>query len=248
MKILSWNIYKNNRNIARAVEFLKQQDVDVICLQEFPARHLGLLKDMGLHMATCEEVLVHKDRRRPTSRAYSVIMSRFPLRNSAVVPHKKGYTDHHRKKDKYAYFRADSLYVDIHNSEGPFRIFNTHFKCMTGPYHRLSQFMEVTGALSHMHHNIICGDFNTFGKPWLNLFLWKWFGYQIQEIPINESKLLAEMLQIHGLKNPLESQVTFLKFPVQLDYILVPSYLSVKNKRAFMRLYGSDHFPLLLEI
>jgi len=248
MKILTWNVYKKNRRINRAIAFLKKQKADIICLQEFPAKHIDLLKKLDAHVAVCDEVLVYKNKRRRPVKLYSVIISRFPIKEQTIIAHKKRYEETRKIKDKYAYFQADSFYVDIDTNEGEFRIFNTHLKCVAGPNHRLAQFKEIVEHLSGERQNIICGDFNTFARPLVNILLWKLFGYKVQEIKINETKNLTALFEAHGLKNPLEKQVTFWKFPVQLDYILVPSGADVKAKRTFLRPYGSDHFPLLLEI
>ncbi len=244
MKIITWNIYKKNKNIPKAVAFLKKQKADIICLQEFPDTHLDLIRNFVGHVAMCEEVWIYKDNRRQATRLYTVIISKFPIKQHVIIPHKNTYGHISR----YKHFQADSSYIDIDAPEGLFRVFNSHFKCVTGPLHRLFQFEEVVGHLSPERHNIICGDFNTFGKPLVNIFLWKLFGYKTHEIAINENKNLAKMLSAYGLQNPLQRQVTFWKFPVQLDYILVPAHVEVKKKRAFSRPHGSDHFPLMLEI
>lgn len=248
MKIISWNIYKENKDFAKAIAFLKKQQADIICLQEFPAEHIDLLNDLGGHIAACDEVLIYKNKKKADASLYSVIVSKFPIKEQTIIPHKSRYGHAATTKDRYQYFEADSFYVDIDTGEGLFRIFNTHFKCIAGPSHRLSQFKEVVTHLSPDRHNIICGDFNTFGKPLVNVLLWKYFGYKIHELKINESKHFSALAKEHGLKNPLHRQVTFLKFPVQLDYILIPAHVKVKSKRAFLRPHGSDHFPLLLEI
>ncbi len=245
MKILTWNIYKRNKNIQKAIMFLKKQEADIVCLQEFPVQHIELLKSLNPYIAIYEEVLIYKNNRKPDERSYSIIASKFPIQQQTVIAHKSSYGHINR----YKHFQSDSFYVDVDTPEGQFfRIFNTHFKCITGPNHRLAQFKEVVGHLSADRRNIICGDFNTFGKPLLNLVLWKYLGYKAREITVNENKKMARLFDVHSLKNPLKRQVTFWKFPIQLDYILIPSYIEVKNKRVFKHPHGSDHFPLLLEI
>lgn len=252
MKILTWNIYKNNKNIVKAVEFLKKQNADVICLQEFPADHLNLLNSLGGHIAMCDEVHIPKNRKKNGTKVYSVIFSRFPIREQVIIPHKKTYGDTKMGdvdvKDRYHHFQSDSLYVDIDAPQGVFRVFNTHFRCFAGPNHRLAQFKEVLERLDSQRPNIICGDFNMFGKPLVNILVWKFFGYKMQEIIINENKAIAKLLSEHNLKNCFYRQVTFWKFPIQLDYILVPLKVKVKMSKVFLHPHGSDHFPLLLEI
>lgn len=248
MKILTWNVYKNNKDIARAVDFLRKQNADVICLQEFPVEHINLLHNLGGHIAVCDEVHIPKNKKKDGTRVYSVIFSRFPIKEQVIIPHKKTYDEGKKTKDRYHHFQADSFYVDIDAPRGQFRIFNTHFRCFTGPTHRLAQFKEVLVHLDPSGQNIICGDFNTFAKPLVNILVWKFFGYKMQEIIINENKALAKLLSEHDLKNCFYRQVTFWKFPIQLDYILVPLKVKVKSSRVFLRPHGSDHFPLLLEI
>ncbi len=248
MKILTWNIYKNNKDIGKALAFLKKQQADIVCLQEFPATHLDLLRGLYAHVAMCDEITIYSNKSKADVKLYSVTLSKFPILQHTIIAHKKGYGHAPKSNARHRYFQADSFYVDVDTPQGPFRVFNAHFKCVAGPHHRLSQFKEVIGHLGVGRQNIICGDFNTFGKPLVNMLLWKFFGYKAHEIKINENKNLAALLKVHGLKNPLKRQVTFWKFPVQLDYILIPAHLEVKSKRAFSRPYGSDHFPLLLEI
>lgn len=248
MKILTWNVYKNNKDINKAVAFLKKQQADVICLQEFPAEHIGLLRNLDGHIAICDEVHIPRDRKKNGVRLYSVIFSRFAIKEQVIIPHKKTYDETAKTKDRYHHFQADSFYIDIDTPQGMFRVFNTHFRCFTGPTHRLAQFKEVLTHTDSSRQNIICGDFNTFAKPLVNILVWKFFGYKMQEIIINENKNFAKLISEHNLKNCFYKQVTFWKFPIQLDYILVPLKVKVKSSRVFLRPHGSDHFPLMLEI
>ena len=248
MRIISWNIYKDNRDIHKAIAFLKGQKADIICLQEFPVEHVNLLDGLGLNIALCDEVLIYKDHKKPDVKLYSVIASRFHIEKHAIVEHKNQYELVSGINKQYHHFRADSCYVDVASDGELFRIFNVHFKSVAGPYHRLSQFKEVIEHLARDRQNIICGDLNTFGKPLLNLFVWKYFGYKIHEIKMHEGKILRVLLNLYGFKNPFHGYFTFLKFPAQLDYILVPAHFDIKLKRRFLHFHGSDHFPLLLEI
>ncbi|MGD0576912.1 MAG: hypothetical protein ABSA74_02460, partial [Candidatus Staskawiczbacteria bacterium] len=142
----------------------------------------------------------------------------------------------------------DSIYVDIDAPGHKLRIFNVHFKCVAGPYHRLSQFREVLENFDPKRENIICGDLNTFGHPIVNIFLWKYFGYRIQELFINEKKILRTHFDLNKLKNPFRGMITFIKFPMQLDYILLPKKTKISAKQRFLRPYGSDHLALSVEI
>lgn len=247
MKIITWNMYNKNKRIPEAIDFLKQQDADIICLQELPQQHAPLLEKLGMHIMLNEEIMRFRNPKKATEKLYMVIASKFPIVNQKIVPHQYHYEHVSGFDTTYADYKADSQFIEVDAPQGKFRIFNTHFKCEAGPYHRLSQFREVVESLSRERMNIICGDFNTFGKPFLNLFVWKYFGYKLHEIHIHERNILHALLDLYQLKNPFRRTITFWKVPNQLDYILIPLHLTVVQQKR-LGLNGSDHFPLLLEI
>lgn len=247
MKILTWNIYKDNRNIGDAIEFLKVQNADIVCLQEYPLEKVELLNGLNMQFVTENEFLEFKNPKKKPVMLKMVIASKFPIKSHCIIQHKNIYEYVTRADDRYKNFQANSFYIDIDTGLDKYRVFNTHFKCVAGPYHRLSQFREILENLSQDRHNIVCGDFNTFGKPLVNIFLWKYFGYKLREISIHEGNIFNALFDLYQLKNVFKRMITFWKFPAQFDYILIPTYTDVVSKKR-LGLNGSDHFPLLLEI
>ena len=250
MKILTWNVHRRNRNTKEILQLITESNADVVCLQEFPAdlaEHLQKLS--GYHMATEEESFVVKGPRGKSVRMVSVLLSKYPLIQHRKIQHKKQYHDDKKANmRRYSRFQAHSFYADIDAEGKHFRVFNAHFKCVAGPHHRLSQFKDVLKELSHDRENIICGDFNTFGTPLLNIVLWKIFGYQRNELLVSERREFASLFEKHGFQNPLEGHVTFLPLPAQLDYILISKHTKVVDRRFFLNPRGSDHLPVMMEI
>jgi endonuclease/exonuclease/phosphatase family metal-dependent hydrolase len=240
MKIISWNIYKDNRRVVDAISFLKKQNADVLCLQEFPVGEVDLLQRLGMHLLVEDHLMEYRNEWKDGEKLKLVIASKYPFHAFKTIPHTRKHSSSTHVDRRYTHFKANSFYADINTGGGVFRVFNAHFKCVASPRHRLAQFKDIISNLSSDRHNIICGDFNTFGRPLLNIFIWKYFGYSPDEIGINERKILS-------LTNPFHKTVTFLKFPVQLDYILLPVGLPVLKKRR-LRSVGSDHFPLTIEV
>lgn len=247
MKIITWNIYHKNKNIRGAVQFLKTQNADIICLQEFPPEKIELLNELNMELANEDELLEFKNPRKEPLRFKTIIASKFPVKSQGVIPHKNVYEYVTRADNRYKNFKISSFYIDITIGIDNFRIFNTHLKYIASPYYRLSQFREILENFSKERHNIVCGDFNTFGRPLINMFVGKYFGYKLREVSINEKNIFNILFDLHQLKNVFKGMITFPKFPAQLDYILIPAYMNVV-KRKRLRLHGSDHFPLLLEI
>lgn len=251
MKILTWNVYRKNKNIEGIMGFIVSSEADVVCLQEFPSHFVDRLHALeGYHHVIEEETFALKDSPNTTVRMMTVLLSKYPIVHHGTVPHKDSYvSDAERKRPmKYSYFHSDSLYIDI-NAEGKkFRVFNAHLRCVAGPHHRLSQFKELLAELSEERENIVCGDFNTFGWSALNFVLWKPFGYRRNELFINERRSFDTVFEEYGFQNPFKGRITFLSVPAQLDYILVTKETSVASARRFLNTQGSDHVPLLLEI
>jgi endonuclease/exonuclease/phosphatase family metal-dependent hydrolase len=60
--------------------------------------------------------------------------------------------------------------------------------------------------------------------------------------------LFAAFFDVHNLQNPFKGYMTFLKFPVQLDYILLPRSTKILEKERYRSAYGSDHLPISIKI
>jgi len=248
MKILSWNIYKDNKKIPDAIEFLKNKKFDIICIQEFPKQDLDKLNSLAAQYIFADEYVAYNNLRKKPDRMYTVIISNVPIKNHATIKHKEYYEDVSLRDKRYQDFRADSIYADIDVGERKLRVFNVHFKCVAGPYHRLSQLREVLENFNYERENIICGDLNTFGHPMINIFVWKYFGFKIRELFVNEKTILKVTFDLNKLQNPFRRSLTFLKFPTQLDYILLPNTTKIISKQKFLQSYGSDHLPICVEI
>lgn len=249
MKILSWNINRDNRNIGGVVDFINDTQADIICLQEFSLRNEAALKKFNEYrIVTEDEILVFRNSHKETEHMYSVLLSRYPIVKYQTIPHKITYGSNEKPSSRYRNFQAHSFFVDVDAEGRSFRVFNVHFKCVAGPNHRLSQFKEILRELSPDRENIICGDFNTFGTPLLNFMLWKLFGYQKEELLLSERREFSTLFEKHGFQNPFHGYITFMPLPAQFDYILVPKETIIKHKRRFLNPRGSDHLPIMLEI
>ena len=248
MKILDWNIYKDNKKIDSAIDFIKSGDFDIICLQEFPTKYLDKIKNIGYHYKIAEERFVYK-KDRPDAVMYQVILSKYDFLSANKIEHDNKH-DAFKESKKHDTFTTESIFVDVNVQGKKYRIFNTHLKCVAGPYCRMSQFNNLLENIDNSNgvNNVICGDFNTFGKPLINFFVWKYFGYRLPEITINEKKLFNTHFELNGFRNVFKNTVTFLKFPLQLDYILIPKKMKIINKKRYLKSYGSDHLPICVEI
>ncbi|NJL96938.1 hypothetical protein HC864_03965 [Candidatus Gracilibacteria bacterium] len=101
---------------------------------------------------------------------------------------------------------------------------------------------EVCGRFQ----NIVCGDFNIYANPKYNWMIWWMMGFSPKEIFTNERDEFEKVFRSNNLDNPLKNKQTFAQRNLQLDHIIVPKKLKT-NSTVIDNLYGSDHYPILVE-
>lgn len=259
MKIYSWNTYTHNKRLDEIVDFIQEQDFDVVCLQEVSNALLDKLQQLpGGLVFSIDHTRVDREYGED---CYLVILTRGqivssrsflvsktapqPLRTRLFVKLMKvlgtGWAekilDHH------------ALCADIAlGDERIVRMFSTHLR-HNGPSERIRELSQISSFFSEKHPNIICGDFNTIYNPWLNIFNWI-MGAPVQEAAPwrSETKVLEKFFKNLKLKNPLESRTTHTFLRSQLDHIIIPQDWEVVDATVFKTSYGSDHFPISLNV
>ena len=239
MKVLTWNIYKKNKSFEQARKFIVSGNYDVVCLQEVPIEETPKFLELFPHGLIAEEYLEFKSKNR-ADKLNLLILSKLPITNSGVVRHARN-----ERTKRYKDFFVDFQYIDVSSGGRQFRIFNCHLMCVASPSYRLSQLQEM---LEHSpndeRHIVLCGDFNTFGMPFVNFFVAWYFMYKSGEWRIAEKKIFENQFKVSKLKNIFKGRRTFSLFPLQLDYILLPEEISLKEKRVHTLAHGSDHYPI----
>lgn len=138
-------------------------------------------------------------------------------------------------------------YADFEIDGEKMRAFNLHLASTSGPFHRFKQLDEVQ---QHFIKNgtVLCGDFNTFGTPFLNAFVGLVYGYSWKEYLIEEYDLLANFAKEHRLQFSCGRQITHPLSRTQLDHILVPEHWRVKSSALYKNRCGSDHRLMAAEV
>jgi endonuclease/exonuclease/phosphatase family metal-dependent hydrolase len=243
MKIMSWNIYKNNRRLDTAVGFLGAAGCDVICLQEVPEAALPRFLALMPYAAIADERMSFKGSGR-VDHLKLVILSRFPIIKQGAGLHAPLTEPSHRYDD----FTLEYAWADIQVAEEVVRVYNTHFMCVTGPTRRLSQLTEVLQHSEVPTRTIICGDFNTLGTMFFSLALFRVFRFSVREVLIREKKEIERAISAYGLVNIFRFSRTFFWVPLQLDYILIPQTYTVLERQRHPDRCGSDHYPISVTI
>lgn len=241
MKILSWNVSRKS-NSCPLKDVLKEEIYDVICLQEVNEVFITELKSnlYNYTIYTAKEVLETK---KSTHELFLVTLIKSEVINTASFSH-EAYNSrfYHITKRRIS---IEYSYVDF-SINGTFcRIFNCHLQCVASPSFRLAQFKGILKEFENNYHNIICGDLNTFYKPYL-FMIGPALNYKKTDYFINEKKIFSTF---ESLKNPLYNKNTSIYKTGQLDYILVPKYARVNAAHVLKSLrYTSDHYPICTDI
>jgi len=139
-------------------------------------------------------------------------------------------------------------YAKIKYQNKIIKIFNVHLEVGAGPYIRFKQFFKTTEYFSSDMEDVVCGDFNIYGK-WYKNFLIGWaMGFSFKEMFIDERRRFQKLFKSAGLKNPFYKKITYPTFALQLDHILIPESWEVKNVTLIKNRHGSDHRPIMLEV
>jgi len=237
MNIFSWNVSRNNSN-GSMYDLLSSDEYDVICLQEVNEAFLNELQerlcDYSIHVAN--ETLTTASK---VHRLYLVTLTKPKIIFSKSIDHESCKTAFYRLTKREISIQYSFVDICLENVE--YRIFNSHLQCVAPPNVREKQFLQMKGDFREDRHNIICGDLNTFHKPFL-FFIGPVLSYTRKDYLINESRLYNDL---SGLKNPLNKKHTSVYMSGQLDYILLPEYFEVQESKVMKSLKkGSDHYPV----
>lgn len=247
MKIITWNLHIKNKYQKDNLEVLiKEETPDIICLQEVSKENKKFLEKLkGYHTLFCEEKISFK--KKPTLLENLAILSKYKIKNFKIIKHKVFEDFRSTKRKKFKRHSIESSYIDVEIKKKKIRIFNVHLEFVASPKYRVEQLKYIYSNKDSKSINILCGDFNSFGRMYTNLFFFLLGNISFKEIKDNEKKILNKYFNKNKLMNIFEKSKTFMWHNLQLDYILIPKNIKVSFKKNLNR-KNSDHKPLLIEV
>jgi endonuclease/exonuclease/phosphatase family metal-dependent hydrolase len=245
LKVLSWNVYCRNRRFDKALRFIDAHEADVLCLQEVPVEVLQILKRESRFYIS--EAMSH-DHGKKQLRTRNVIISRYPVLETKSFQFKDEKKRSIKSRLSKLTGPLEFHYVDILVGGKKVRVFNSHLECNTSPRVRAEQFKQVVKESKDDRINIYCGDLNTYGKWYINLFVGYFSNYTFKDISQSEKKLFNKLFNEYNLLDVFSGHVTYPRFLLQLDHILIPKSIKVIAKKVYKQRYGSDHRPVFVEV
>lgn len=243
-RIVCWNVLNQNYDIPAFHSLISAIDADVYVLQELNAHHISALD--GYADFTLRTAMDFLENGNP---AYLGILSRLPTKDANVLvhnPHRRPSPSWFGKRQAWSEcIESQSLFVDA-KPQG-FRLVNVHLTCGCSPRVRAALLEEIVPHFEQDARVVLCGDFNTFARPWINPFIAWAFGFNIHDLSVNERHMVRNFAQDHDMHMALDGAVTFPKLKLQLDNVLVRG-LDVKTCYVEHKCYGSDHRPVVTNL
>lgn len=251
MKILSWNICSDNKQQSQKLkQLLEKYDPDVVCLQEVNLECSDSIKEYhDYHIIQAIDYYSLKKKEKAEHRL--VLLSKLPILNKDTE-NKFSISDLtkislweriNKWQESFEFQYAELAYQGQN-----IKIFNVHFEVGAGPYIRFKQFLKTTEKFNDNGHNVICGDFNIYGKWYKNIIIGWAMGFSFKEMFIDERRRFQKLFRAHHLQNPFYRKITYPMFALQLDHILVPQGWQIKKVDLIKNRFGSDHRPIMLEL
>lgn len=257
MRLLTWNIKRDNKNLKKNTRKFKAEnilsgiknfDADIICLQEVPQNLLRPIKltmaEKGYKMFQCSEY------RRPNKKLFTrmLILTRVEVQNDGIISHRDDMFSSFHIRLQNEQQSIESMYVDVLVGSKKVRVFNTHLPLSVPPRVRMKYLDSILSHFDGDSENVVCGDFNPVSKFPFNVF-WGWaHSYRLKDYLTYEPLMVRKKVKEAGLKSLFRFKCTHPITRQQLDYILAPKTLEIKEKKVISKRYKSDHKPLLVEL
>ena len=254
MKIISYNIYRHNKQLNNVFNFLQNSNADIICLQEVPKIFLDKLHSDNpnkYHINYSNEYFI-KSNKNKSILLYNVILSKSKPEKIKEIPHLEHnkFPIYYRWINKYDKLDIKGIYIDISNKNNDkFRIFNSHLECVASPNFRINQFKNLYTHKSLTRKNIFIGDYNVFSNPLIALFVGLFSNYGSKDYLMIEKNQFKKLFDTLNLQNIFHKKRTFKTLPFQTDFIVTDKNIDFEKQTVHKKeLNGSDHFPISVKI
>lgn len=243
MKLACWNVLLTNARIDAFQDFVEFADADILAFQELSEDHIAALKSRPEYEIFLAEDCI--EGRRPS---FLGIAARVPVLTCHVRAQNSDRSLSASLAGRILRWREclDTLSVSLDIGGTVVTVLNVHLSCAVPPRHRAAELREATADLPRSDAAIVCGDFNSFAKPWRNLLIGWAFGYGLSDYRLSDDDMIAELAGSHHLQPALNGQITLPSRRLSLDQVLYRG-LRADHVTVLEDTYGSDHRPLVVE-
>lgn len=241
MKVVSWNVWNRNRRIDLVEGFIRGTNADVLALQELSREHVDAIRGIAGYEFVLADDFVEKG-----ELSHLGLLTRLPVRDANTVTHNAEWATSPSIAGRFMRWQEclQSQSVLLSAGTKEVRVVNIHLSCAVSPRVRAAQLAEVTGHFGSDDAIVLCGDFNSFAKPALNIAIGWAFGFGLPDLMTDEQQRIADFAAAKGMERIFADEITHPRHRLQLDHILTQR-LHLIASHVEIECFGSDHRPLV---
>lgn len=247
MRIITWNVFNQNSDYGAIVGFVENSGADVLALQELTTEHIAYInKNSDFSWRTARDFIEND------AMTFLGLFSKHRIASEKIVPFPRAskYSPSPIGQSMKWQECFDAHSITIIQDDVPLTIVNIHLTNAARPSVRLRELEIIVENFLSDHRIVICGDFNTFASPLLNIFIGRQYGFQAKDYCVRELSRLRHWAADHNLylvpnRSPTFAGHKLLGF--QFDHFLVRG-VKVLDLRVMPKAFGSDHYPVVLEV
>lgn len=237
------------------LEYIKNLDFDVLCLQEVTPVLLKELESLPFHLTKHIDVIrLFSNNRKEYN--YVVILSKQPFTNTGTLQffdfpfplHTRIFIAIMSLLNWSLISERGAVYADLPFEGTLIRVFSVHLT-LWGAGNRAKEFDAVLGHIQPGVPTVVAGDFNVVEYPPMKILNWL-LGAPLREgMPwYPERALFEERFAEAGFQNPLRKKITHKFSHSQLDHIVISKDLTASDAKVHTESHGSDHQPVSVRI
>ena len=138
--------------------------------------------------------------------------------------------------------------VTIEPDGAPLTIVNLHLTNAAPPRVRIQELERIVEQFKNCQRLVICGDFNTFATPLLNVLIGWQYSFRLTDLFIREISQLrawAAERTLHLVDNRSPTFAGYRLLGFRLDHFLVRG-IGIPSLTVEPKTFGSDHHPVMI--
>lgn len=244
MKLVSWNVWNRNTDIAEFRKFIDERRVDAFAFQELTSDHIEVLRSIdGYELYVADDFIEGKQL------THLGIFTRLPVLAHGVVilnSDRKVSSSWVGRHNRWIEC-IDSHHLTVSSNGLTMTIVNVHLSCGVSPRHRRCELVRAIHELDQAERVVVCGDMNTFANPIYNWLIGWFYGFRIDDLFTHEISSLDRFACHRGMVRTPRKAVTFPRLKLHLDHIIVRG-MDVSACHIEHESYGSDHIPVSVNL
>lgn len=247
MKLITWNVFSVNPKILQGLKYISNLNPDVVCLQEFPQKHIYRLESFfpGYSYKAIPDS-VHK--RKVHKNNYLVTLSRIKIKEHSIFNYGDIQKKSFLKNILYGKIQGQieqnkALVVEVKISKTKYSVYNLRLSCATTPKVKLEHINKLVTSNKNSKTTLLSGDFNVVGNKYWKILLGWTKSYSIKDYLINELNEVKKLVMNNEFQIATSGFSTNIIPSKNMLFggVVIPKNITPQTVRMHRKHFMSDH-------